>query len=544
MTFNLIREPWIRCVNSDGHARVVGLAEALASSQVFAEIVDESPLVIVALHRLLLAILHRNLGPRDTETWGHLWKQGRFPSEVLEAYWTKWESRFDLFDDTHPFYQSATITERDGPSTIAKLQFHRSAGNNPTLVDHTTDDLPPAMQPAEAARALVTHQTFALGGTVGYLESCEIDADKRGSDSPSARGALCLLQGANLFETLMLNLAEYDPAAHPKDLPSWEREPSQGRGERTPDGRVDLFTWQSRRSRLFRAQASDGSTQIDRVKLVPGFHVPLLWSPLEDESLQSFILQLEAKPAERPWFQYRITPERAVWRDSSAIIHGIEGEKRRKRQPLTLSWIAQLVWDGELTTGFQCRVEVAGFATHQQKVRLWRRERLPVTAGLLRDPRCQESLRGSLQHADDTAYALSTATEKLAAEILSPSLDPNASTKPDPTRVKQLASSLETEIQYWASLSIPFHVFLESLGVSQQLSGEENQHSAQDTAFAVWKRNVRSAALDAFTQASSGVTQNVRGLRAQAIAETELRRRLAAAARKLLGGGNAEEKTK
>jgi hypothetical protein len=340
----------------------------------------------------------------------------------------------------------------------------------------------------------------------------------------------------------MLNFAEYDPAAHPKDLPCWERDPSRGRGERSPDGRVDLFTWQGRRSRLFSVQASDGSTQVDRVKLVPGFHVPLLWNPFKDESLQSFVLQREAKPDQRPWFQYRITPEKAVWRNSSAIIHGVKGEKRQELRPLTLNWIAQLVWEGELPEGFQCRVEVAGFATHQQKVRLWRREQLPVTGGLLRDPRCQESLRSSLQHADDTAYALSTATEKLAAEILSPSLEPNASNKADPTRVKQLASSLGSEMQYWASLSIPFHVFLESLGLSQQLSGEDNQHSAQDTAFAVWKGSVRNAALDAFTQASSGVTQNVRGLRAQAIAETELRRRLAAVARKLLGGGDAQEK--
>lgn len=538
-TFNLIREPWIGCVSADG--RPVGLAEALASAHRISEITDESPLVVAALHRLLLAILHRNFGPRDSEAWGGLWKQRRFPSEGLETYWTKWESRFDLFGDTHPFYQSATITERDGPNTIAKLQFHRAAGNNATLVDHTTDRLPPAMQPAEAARALVTHQTFALGGTVGYLESCEKDADKRGSDSPSARGALCLLQGANLFETLMLNLAEYDPAAHPKDLPCWERDLSQGRGERTPDGRVDLFTWQGRRSRLFGAQASDGSTQVDRVKLAPGFYVPQSWNPFKDESLQSFVLQREAKPDQRPWFQYRITPEKAVWRNSSAIIHGVKGEKRQELRPITLNWIAQLVWDGELPGGFQCRVEVAGFATHQQKVRLWRREQLPVTAGLLRDPRCQESLRSSLQHADDTAYALSTATEKLAAEILSPSLESNASNKPDPTRVKQLASSLGTEIQYWASLSMPFHVFLESLGVSQQLSGEDNQHSAQDAAFDVWKRSVRNAALDAFTHASSGVTQNVRGLRAQAIAENQLRRSLAHIAGKLLGGGGAQE---
>jgi hypothetical protein len=139
---------------------------------------------------------------------------------------------------------------------------------------------------------------------------------------------------------------------------------------------------------------------------------------------------------------------------------------------------------------------------------------------------------------------VSTATEKLAAEILSPSLEPNGSNKADPTRVKQLASSLGSEMPYWASLSIPFHVFLESLGLSQQLSGENNQHSAQDSAFAVWKGSVRNAALDAFTQASSGVTQNVRGLRAQAIAENELRRRLGAVARKLLGGADAQAKKK
>jgi CRISPR system Cascade subunit CasA len=533
LTFNLVREPWIRCVDLGGQIRVVGLTEALASSHVFAEIVDESPLVMAALHRLLLAILHRNLGPRDTKAWGCLWKQRSFPPEVLEAYWTKWESRFDLFDETYPFYQSASISLNDEPRTVSTLEFHRSSGNNATLADHTTDDRSPVMTSAEAARALVAHQTFALA--VGYLKSREKDADKRASDSPSARGAVCLLQGANLFETLILNLAEYDPAAHLKDLPCWERSPSQGKGERTPDGRVDLFTWQSRRSRLFGSQASDGSTQVDYVKLVPGFHAPLLWNPFKDESLQSFILQAEAKPEQRPWFQYRITSERAVWRNSSAIIHGVKGEKRQELQPLTLHWIAQLVWDGELPAGFPCRLEVSGFATDQQKVEIWRREHLPVTAGLLRDPRCQESLRSSLNHADDTADALSAAAKRLAAEILSPC----DFKKADPKRVKQFVSSLGSKIQYWSSLGTPFYEFLESLGRSQVITDEEARDTAGNVGFEAWKRYVLNAALDAFIQASSGVTQNVRGLRAQAIAEAELRRRLAAIERKLLGGGDA-----
>ena len=349
------------------------------------------------------------------------------------------------------------------------------------------------------------------------------------------------MQGASLFQTLLLNLAEYDPAAHPKDLPCWERAPSQGKGERTPDGRVDLFTWQSRRSRLFFSQASHGSIQVDRVKLVPGFHVPPLWNPFRDESLQSFVLKSDAKPEQRPWFQYRITPERAVWRDSSAILHGIEGEKRRT---LTFDWIAQLVTDGELPMDFICRLEVLGFATDQQKVKMWRREQLPVTTGLLRDQRCRELLRSALKHADDTAFALTVATERLAAEILSPQLEQNGSNKPDPTRVKELARGFGAEIQYWSSLSIPFPDFLENLGRSQRLTNEDDRDNAQDAAFAAWKHHIREAAQDAFTLVTSGVTQNVRGLRAHAIAETELRRRLAAVARRLLGGDDTASKRK
>ena len=231
-----------------------------------------------------------------------------------------------------------------------------------------------------------------------------------------------------------------------------------------------------------------------------------------------------------------------MWRNSSAIIHGVKGEKRQELQPLTLNWIAQLVWDGELPAGFPCRLEVSGFATNQQKIEIWRREQLPITAGLLQDPRCQESLRSSLNLADDTAYALSTATKRLAAEILSP--PPGGFKKADPKRVEQVVSNLGSKLQYWSSLSTPFYEFLESLGRAQGITDEEARESAGNAGFEAWKRSVRNAALDAFTQASSGVTQNVRGLRAQAIAESELRRRLAAVARKLLGGGDVEEKTK
>ena len=352
-----------------------------------------------------------------------------------------------------------------------------------------------------------------------------------------------MLQGANLFETLMLNLAEYDPGDHPKDLPCWERSLTQKRGESTPDGRVDLFTWQSRRARLFDSQASDGSTQVDQVVLVPGLRVPSTWEPFRDESLLNFYYHRQAKVGTPGWSQFRITTDRAVWRNSGAILHGLE-EKTKNWQPTIVSeWIARLVEDEKLAENFTFSLEVLGFATQgDQKVLMWRREQLPISAGLLRDQWCRELLRSALRQAEDTAIALSNATERLAAEILSP--PPSNFKKADRKRVEQLASTIGAELQYWSSLSTPFYEFLESLGRSQGITDEEARDSAGNVGFEAWKRSVRDAAIKAFNQASSGVTQNVRGLRAQAIADTELRRNLAKVARKLMGDGDAEEKTK
>ena len=51
----------------------------------------------------------------------------------------------------------------------------------------------------------------------------------------------------------------------------------------------------------------------------------------ETPEVKSFVLKPDAKPEERPWFQYRITPERAVWRDSSAMPGG-RGRSRCARR--------------------------------------------------------------------------------------------------------------------------------------------------------------------------------------------------------------------
>ena len=68
-SFNLIDGEWIPCIMLDGTTREFGLLETLARAHEVEEVFDPSPLITASLHRLLLAILHRNFGPASIQEW-------------------------------------------------------------------------------------------------------------------------------------------------------------------------------------------------------------------------------------------------------------------------------------------------------------------------------------------------------------------------------------------------------------------------------------------------------------------------------------------
>jgi CRISPR system Cascade subunit CasA len=76
MTYNLLNKSWLPCTMPDSSMCELGILEALVRAHDIREIVDSSPLVTFALHRLLLAILHRNFGPEDSAQWKILWDRG------------------------------------------------------------------------------------------------------------------------------------------------------------------------------------------------------------------------------------------------------------------------------------------------------------------------------------------------------------------------------------------------------------------------------------------------------------------------------------
>ena len=89
-SFNLIDQPWIPCTMPDGSHVELSLQGTLLQAHEIREIFDQSPLVTAALHRLLLAILHRNFGPASRSEWQTLWQAKRFDSARLGSYFSGW----------------------------------------------------------------------------------------------------------------------------------------------------------------------------------------------------------------------------------------------------------------------------------------------------------------------------------------------------------------------------------------------------------------------------------------------------------------------
>lgn len=81
--FNLVDEKWIPCLMSGTYTRKeFSLRECLLQAHDIQEVIHNSPLVTVALHRLLLAVIHAGFrldengqlhcGPRSFEEWKQL----------------------------------------------------------------------------------------------------------------------------------------------------------------------------------------------------------------------------------------------------------------------------------------------------------------------------------------------------------------------------------------------------------------------------------------------------------------------------------------
>lgn len=524
-TFNLVDEPWIPCVLAGERSpRALSLRETLARAPDIREIADASPLVTVTLHRLLLAVLHRVFGPRSEEDWAGLWDAGRWDQPALDRYLDAWRHRFDLFDEERPFYQTREVDfayER----SIAFMVYGLTLGNYATLFDHSVESAPPVLSPAEAARHLVAFQSFALGGLVPLQRGEDPKLCKFADGAPLAKAAVSLVRGQTLFETLMLNLHRYDgardipfPFNEEQDRPAWERDEPARPGDRRPDGYLDLLTWQSRRVRLHPETAPSGETVVRYAVTMKGYQFPDGWHLRDSETMAAFRANPQATKGQDPWPVLALRPDRALWRDSTALFQSTGSQTIR---PRVLSWVASLAAQGYLDWGARYAVDVHGLSIDRASVFLWRHDRLPLPLRLLEDVDLVELLRRALDLAeqvgrlfdDGVGLVPSDSGEpkrmprpmQIMAETLAAPADGR---RADPNAVRQLVQALTPAQVYWSRLEVPFKECVHELSEGSVRVARER-----------WAEAVRSTAREAFDQVARSFDTSARALKASASAE-------------------------
>lgn len=378
LSFDLTAQPWIEVLRLDGAQVELSLRELFVQADEVRRIVADLPTGEFALLRLLLAIAHDAVdGPRDIEHWSELWNDPHSFAPV-DAYLDTHQSRFDLFDAEAPFFQTAGL--RTAKDEVFSL--NRIVADVPNGEPFFTSRMPTVERLgfAEAARWVVHAHAY---DTSGIKSGVDGDARAKGGKvyplGVGWAGNLggVFVEGRNLRETLLLNLVAADTSGlrfEPADRPAWRREPSgPGGAERTPTGVRDLYTWQSRRLRLY--ADPDGVHGV-----VLGYGDPLNARNkhvLEPMSAWRRSETQEKKHGEALVYLPREhDPERSAWRGLAALIaERVQSVKAGSDVPAflrpgILEWIARLVTEGELPRGFLVRARIIGakYGTQQSVV--------------------------------------------------------------------------------------------------------------------------------------------------------------------------------
>jgi CRISPR system Cascade subunit CasA len=487
----------------DGAACELSLAETLARAHEIGEIFDESPLVTLALHRLLLAILHRNFGPSANREWLRLWKRGRWDGQKLSDYFNRWSERFELFHLERPFFQ---VTEMQGvdrqPATILFQEL--ASGNNPTLFDHCFEADPRAIPAARAARGLVARQAYSFG----FGKSTPFCL----SDSPLLRGLAILVLGENLFQTLALNLVRYDEK-HPfvragdrEDLPAWEHERAQApRKEGTiPAGYLDYLTWQSRRIHLY-PEPDHNSVRFCQLQQ----NLKL------DEDAPRDPFKCYRKDEKRGWVALNFSEDKALWRDNHSLIE-ISGKSHSR--PAVFDWIAGLAHEPgapDLGIGPHFSFSAFGLATEAGKaasVGFWRHERLPLPLVCLSDGDLRSRIADAIGYAEEVARDLRQSVAVLARTMIEPFSTQVPQRRSDDARDR--LTELAPQRLFWSALEAPF---MRLMGAIADQRDESELHTFE------WRKLVRRIAAQSLEQITRELDSGARALRAVAQAERSFR---------------------
>lgn len=495
-SFNLIDAPWIPVVDQEGVYGEVGLRELFVRAHELREVSDPSPLATFALMRLLLTIAHRIVkGPRDHAAWRKIWEAGRFAEKAVDGYLENWRHRFDLFDRDWPFMQVGGFETIAGAKLTTNLATRLlpeiATGNNATLFDHSDEGRPTPMSPADAARALLVAQTFGLGGGKGPTSRrpgrTKVE-HPYSSHAPCVGAVAVLLRRPSVFETLCANMPLIGPSQDPPfrspddDHPSWERQEVREPEECVPTGYLEYSSWLARYVRLIPDPVdgrvremcfAQGAIVADEV-----YKSPFAFWHFDDK---------------RGQYPVPLNPDRAVWRDSHALLSMRVGD-RRSLPPMAVRLASSR--SDQLSDDRPAELTCVGLANDKAKPLMWRSESLAVPRTLLTDQDRVDLLGHAIKGVESIWQALRGAIRSLAYRLL------EADQKsPDTKDVTRLQDRMLQHVGYWEAMELDFRRFVVALG--------DAHFDAWEAARVAWLSHAKKVAWAGLGQASGFVEGSV-----------------------------------
>lgn len=472
MSFNLTTEKWIPVVSQDFQLRDVSLIELFENWNTIQEIQGDNPPTTLAIHRFLLAILHRAYqGPKDIDHWEEIEQDD---GQKAIAYLKDHADCFDLLHPERPFMQDATITQ----GAAAEIyQAHVLHGNNTSTVfchDHQWSHA--SLSISEAARLVLRLHWFDVGGRkTGSSVSAGV--------IPTMDAANVLVRGQSLKETLLLNLMQYSPkqeipsVVNGDDLPAWEREPAAAL-ERIPNGYIDYLTYQWRRVRLF--------FEHDRAVNVAfhgGDRIP------KDLDASQWECGVAYNKTKKGLFTVRLNLSRSLWRDSAAFLQSSDAGKR----PRIISWVADL--QEEELADDRLSLQVLGLSVDNAKPLGWSSEHFSAPMLYLKEKRLWQALVSALNVVEDHQNVFRSfkgSPYHALAEVLKNG-DAGA-----------LANALDGESRYWTILDQAFPKLLFDLPNDYETMADGVTYYGNKK-LPEWAKTIQQVATDAFTESIAAI---------------------------------------